>query len=172
VEYRYRYHGVEHSIRLDPRPDGGYVVQIGERTVEVEVERAASGEAVLIIDGQRIAAHIASRKTLDGVHHFVALTGRDASSVELVAASGLIRRTGSASGGSGGLEAQMPGQVMQVFVTEGDGVSEGQPLMLLEAMKMEIRVTAPQDGTVTRILVQPGETVERGQTLIEVGPQT
>jgi len=74
-----------------------------------------------------------------------------------------------AAGGSGDLTAQMPGQVLDVLVGEGDAVERGQTLMILEAMKMEIRVTAPGDGSVKRLLVSKGDVVERGQVLLELG---
>ena len=64
----------------------------------------------------------------------------------------------------------MPGIVRQVLVAEGQAVARGQALMLLEAMKMEIRVTAPEAGLVRRVAVTAGQTVERGQALIELGP--
>ena len=47
-------------------------------------------------------------------------------------------------------------------------VDRGQPLLLQEAMKMEIRVTAPVAGTVKRLLVKVGDVVERGQRLAEI----
>jgi acetyl-CoA carboxylase biotin carboxylase subunit len=67
------------------------------------------------------------------------------------------------------LEAAMPGLVRSVLVREGDSVEKGQALVLLEAMKMEIRVAAPHAGKVIEVLVAAGETVDRGQRLIELG---
>ena len=64
----------------------------------------------------------------------------------------------------------MPGQVRQVRVAEGDRVERGQTLIVLEAMKMEIRVPATHAGRVARLLVQEGQVVERGQPLIDVAP--
>ncbi|MBK8035170.1 MAG: acetyl-CoA carboxylase biotin carboxyl carrier protein subunit [Chloroflexi bacterium] len=63
----------------------------------------------------------------------------------------------------------MPGQVRELLAAEGDAVERGQPILLLEAMKMEIRVTAPIAGTVKRLLVKAGDVVERGQRLAEIG---
>lgn len=63
----------------------------------------------------------------------------------------------------------MPGLVRSVLVREGDSVEKGQALVLLEAMKMEIRVAAPHAGKVIEVLVAAGETVDRGQRLIELG---
>jgi biotin carboxyl carrier protein len=63
----------------------------------------------------------------------------------------------------------MPGQVLDVLVRVGDVVEQGQTLVLLEAMKMELRITAPQAGTISGVFCQAGETVDRGQRLVEMG---
>jgi biotin carboxyl carrier protein len=62
----------------------------------------------------------------------------------------------------------MPGRVLDVLVTQGDAVAKGDTLVLLEAMKMELRIQAPSDGRVTAVHCRPGEVVERAQLLVEV----
>jgi biotin carboxyl carrier protein len=62
----------------------------------------------------------------------------------------------------------MPGTVLRVDVHEGEHVDEGQTLVLLEAMKMELAVTAPAVGVVSAVLVEAGELVSRGQALVEL----
>jgi biotin carboxyl carrier protein len=62
----------------------------------------------------------------------------------------------------------MPGQVRSVEVAPGQAVKKGQTLVVVEAMKMEMRVQAPRDGTVKRLLARQGDTVERGQLLVEM----
>lgn len=74
-----------------------------------------------------------------------------------------------APAGSGGISAPMPGTVLQVLVAQGDKVEEGQPLLVLEAMKMENNITAPSAGTVTAIAVSQGQSVESGQHLLTIG---
>jgi acetyl/propionyl-CoA carboxylase alpha subunit len=66
------------------------------------------------------------------------------------------------------LRAPMPARVRAVQVAEGDAVEAGQTLLLLEAMKMEIRLQAPRAGRVARLLASLGETVEREQVLVEL----
>lgn len=70
--------------------------------------------------------------------------------------------------GEDNLTASMPGQVTKVLIGEGDSVQRGQPLIVLEAMKMEIKIAAPHDGRVAKVLVKPGQVVDRGQALIEM----
>jgi len=67
------------------------------------------------------------------------------------------------------LHAPMPGQIRAVNVQVGDSVTKGQTLLLLEAMKMEIRIQAPCDGTVARIAVKVGKQVDKEQVLLEIG---
>jgi propionyl-CoA carboxylase alpha chain len=65
----------------------------------------------------------------------------------------------------GSLLAPMPGTVVRVDVAEGDPVTAGQPLLVLEAMKMEHPVTAPAGGIVTSLPVAVGRQVEAGAVL-------
>ena len=86
--------------------------------------------------------------------------------LEKPAATGVRRSAGGSNDQH--VRAPMPAQVRQIEAGEGDIVTEGQPLLILEAMKMEIRIQAPRDGSVKKLLVQQGQTVEREQVLIEI----
>ncbi|MEV1080701.1 5-oxoprolinase/urea amidolyase family protein [Streptomyces sp. NPDC050211] len=68
------------------------------------------------------------------------------------------------------IEAEFAASVWQLNVGQGDEVTAGQPLLALEAMKMESRVHAPADGVVTEILVGPGDQVEAGTALVVLAP--
>jgi len=61
----------------------------------------------------------------------------------------------------------MPGLVIKVEVQEGDAVVGGQGLVIVEAMKMENELKAEGEGRVARVLVAPGQTVEKDQVLVE-----
>jgi biotin carboxyl carrier protein len=64
------------------------------------------------------------------------------------------------------VRAEMVANVLQVAVAEGDVVEPGQPLMLLESMKMEIPVVPETSGRVTRVAVIPGDVVQEGDLLV------
>ncbi|MEU9333588.1 5-oxoprolinase/urea amidolyase family protein [Streptomyces sp. NPDC048290] len=68
------------------------------------------------------------------------------------------------------VEAEFTASVWQVTVRPGDRVTAGQPLLTLEAMKMESRVTAPADGVVSEVLARPGDQVEAGTALLVLSP--
>lgn len=84
-----------------------------------------------------------------------------------------LERTGglSARGGAqGALKSPMPGKVLKLLVAAGDVVEPGQPLAILEAMKMENELRASGRAKVTRVAVTPGTAVEGGVVLVEFGP--
>ncbi|WP_310993263.1 acetyl-CoA carboxylase biotin carboxyl carrier protein subunit [Aequorivita marina] len=66
------------------------------------------------------------------------------------------------------INAPMPGLILEVNVSEGDTIKQGDFLCVLEAMKMENTLTAPRDGIVKSVNITKGETVEKGKLLIEL----
>ena len=69
---------------------------------------------------------------------------------------------------SGSLLAPMPGSVVKVLVAQGDEVRAGQPVLVLEAMKMQHTVSAPTDGVLATLDVRPGSQVAAGEVLAVV----
>ena len=66
------------------------------------------------------------------------------------------------------IKAPMPGNILDVRAKAGDKVKSGDPIVILEAMKMENPIPAPRDGTITSITVSKGVTVEAGQVLATI----
>ncbi|WP_333619046.1 acetyl/propionyl/methylcrotonyl-CoA carboxylase subunit alpha [Dietzia sp.] len=73
-----------------------------------------------------------------------------------------------AAAGAGSLLAPMPGSIVRIAVAEGDDVAEGQPLLWLEAMKMEHTIAAPAAGIVGELGVSVGEKVDAGRVLVRI----
>jgi biotin carboxyl carrier protein len=81
------------------------------------------------------------------------------------------RSQGAAAGGTASeLHAMIPGRVLSIGVAVGDAVEAGQAVMIIEAMKMQNELRVPRAGVVSRIVVAPGGTVERGDLLIALEP--
>jgi propionyl-CoA carboxylase alpha chain len=74
------------------------------------------------------------------------------------------------AGRAGSLVAPMPGSVLRLLVAPGDTVAAGQPMLAMEAMKMEHQVVAPLSGTVAEILVAVGQQLDTGQVLVRIDP--
>lgn len=76
------------------------------------------------------------------------------------------RRTSPSAVSARELYAPMPGLIVKVLVKEGEKVSRGQPLLTIEAMKMENNINAPADGEIRSVSVKPGQEVANKQLLV------
>jgi len=137
-----------------------FTLTVDDKTIQAEVLQAENGKLKLLIDGQHITAYVSS----DNAKRWVTVNGQ----TFLLTKSSDVRRGGHAHHAAGELTAPMPGQVRALNVSEGEAVTKGQTLLVLEAMKMEIRVHAPRGGVVRKLFVKEGQTVEREQILIEI----
>jgi len=144
----------------DVRIEGG-TAQIDGRSVPFEIRGGfGGGSPVEIVVGGRMHRALALR---DGVRVFVWVDGKT-----FVFERAERRRTRAASEQAGDLLAPMPGRVRKTLVSIGDSVRKGQPLLVLEAMKMEHSIRAPRDGAVRRLLVREGDLVDAGVELAEI----
>jgi acetyl/propionyl-CoA carboxylase alpha subunit len=80
------------------------------------------------------------------------------------------REEGAGGGGSGTITSPMPGRIIAVTVKPGDAVAKGQPLLTVEAMKMEHTLTAPFAGTVAAVTAQTGDQIREGVALVQLHP--
>jgi biotin carboxyl carrier protein len=143
-------------------------ISVNGKTYEVDFE-SVSGQPVysLIVDGRSHESYVQQGDD----NWQVLLRGRlypviveDEREKRLRAAAG----SGVAESGEFHLKAPMPGLVVTVTVTEAQEVKKGQVLLILESMKMQNELKAPRDGTIGRIRVKAGESVEQRQTLLSV----
>ena len=155
---------------LDISSDGKlFTLTLDDKTIQVEVlhpDREAppqreNGKLDLLIDGKRVTAYVPS----DNARRWVTVNGR---TFVLTRSSGARKSRHGHHHTAGELTAPMPGQVRAVNVSVDEAVTKGQTLLVLEAMKMEIRIQSPQTGVVKKLFVKQGQTVEREQVLIEI----
>jgi len=156
------------TFSLDITPTGkSYRATLGDKTVEVQILRSQDGRMDLLIDGQPVNACISQ----DGAKRWVTLNGQ---TLLLTGARQARKNTAhddTHKGRSAGqLLAPMPGQVRAVQTAPGEMVRLGQTLVVVEAMKMEIKIAAPFDGRVKTMLVSVGQIVDREQLLLELEP--
>lgn len=111
----------------------------------------------LIIDGQKHEAQITKVGDCWWVHLF-------GHTIQLE----YIEPGSIGSEQSGSLIAPMPGKILEVYVAIGDAVKASQPLMMMEAMKMEHRIVASHDGVVKAIHFNAGEQVAQGAELLSI----
>jgi biotin carboxyl carrier protein len=135
-------------------------ITIADRVCDVKVIHSRAGELTFQVDGIIHTAFIAG----EGSTRYIAVDGEVFELKQPAARR--ARRT--QHHGEDSLTASMPGQVAKVLVNAGDTVQRGQALIVLEAMKMEIKIAAPHDGHVTKVLVAQGQVVDRDQSLVEI----
>ena len=158
--YTYEWNEQTITVKIEKLGDNRYHITVADRGYDVDATELSNGRWLIQNDDERCVTQVAS----SGQERFVHVDGKHFS---LTVSEGRISRR-KQSGSAGDLKAQMPGQVVDVLVNEGDTVERNQTLVILEAMKMEIRVNAPVDGSVKRVMVNQGDVVERGQLLVEM----
>lgn len=139
-----------------------YTVTVGDNTYQVILRPGQEGVRHLTVAGQQTKAVVAQQKK----QFYVALEGQTYT-LEQIEGRRTKRRHSDEEAGSQ-IEASMTGTVLSVEVSPGDTVEKGQTLVILEAMKMELRLAAPRAGTIQKITCQAGELVQQGQILVEL----
>lgn len=129
--------------------NSGHIL-LGGRSVAFVADESGDGTWRVAIDGVERSANVKTRKEL------------------------LLDKFGGAGGASAkhrDIKAPMPGLVLRINVSVGDRVRAGQPLLVLEAMKMENEIASPGDGIVETVHVSAGDAVVKSALLIEIGSQ-
>ena len=161
-----------------PKAPHTLTLRRGDETLSVEATAAGAGWTLAIGERQvdaaaRFAPDGATGVTLDGAQNrAVVLDHGDTIAVFIDGAGWSFERVDplappeGADAHTGRLSAPMPGRVVQLLVAPGDNVSQGQPLIVIEAMKMEHTIAAPRNGTVETVRYAIGDLVEEGAELI------
>lgn len=165
-----------------------YQVTLGERVLRVQVRRDGDRTLVRVDDGEERPVQLGTvhgplrwlmlgdrrtelmaalgedgvRLAVDGIEFRAEVVDEARARLASVAgsrAAGHVRRE---------LRAPMPGLLIKVLCQAGDAVEAGQPLVVLQAMKMENELSLPRGGTIKSIGVEPGQSVEQGQVLVVV----
>ncbi len=160
---RYRYQSQDRVYEIDiERRGAGYQASVGGESFEFKVLGSQPGEISLIFEDRPMTLYWA----VDGGKKWISRDG----------CTYLIERPARKSERRPGerllediVRAPMPAQVQAVNVAEGQVVEKGQTLLLLEAMKMEIRLAAPRQARILHLAVHEGQSIDRDQVLIELG---
>lgn len=152
------------EVEATPLGAGRWRVRVDEAEFELAVESMPDGKLRLAGDHGVTVAEV----TPVGGQRFVRL-GTLEFVLEREAAGG---RRAAAGAHAGGLEAPMPGVITKVMVVVGEEVSKGQPLLALEAMKMEHVIRAPRAGRVKAVSASPGQMVQSGAVLVALEEET
>jgi len=193
VKFRVKIDGMDHLVVSSP--DGGLavdshrfdvklskpsgdrrVVQVGEKSYEVRIAESDvdAGSHVLELAGERISITVmdissggmapvrGTAMSVIGGRVTAGPTPAGAGPAKPAEPALVVEATGQ------GVRAPMPGKIVKILVKAGDKVGAGDPVVTLEAMKMENELCAPVGGTVKAVPVQKGDSVEGGQLLVAI----
>jgi biotin carboxyl carrier protein len=171
MTYEITVNDVAHTVSIEPLGDPddqglrSYRIQVDDQP-PVEIERGWPVPSVLslIVGGRSFDAGLVSQDDgytveLLGVHHEVAVIDPRRKALRMADAAD-----------SGAVITQMPGRIIKILVELGQHVEKGEPVVVVEAMKMENQLKAPADGTVRAIRISEGALVDAKTTLIELDP--
>jgi biotin carboxyl carrier protein len=149
------------AYRVDVQPGakpGAFTVIVGGKAHEVDLERAGRDWLYsLLLDGRSFEIARTEGEISVGGRAFAIEVERDV---------GLQRaRAGEGASGPAQLRAPIPGRVVAVHAGPGDQAHEGQTLIILEAMKMQMELKSPRAGRLAEVRVQAGQEVNQGQVL-------
>jgi propionyl-CoA carboxylase alpha chain len=147
------------AIKLSYRTKrgGAFAFKTGDRELDVNVLEAGQGSVEMDIDGQR------SNYSMSNINNrwLIHCNSHDLELIEMPRYP-----ISDSDDFGGGLIAPMPGSILATEVQPGDNVKKGDVLVILEAMKMEHRITAPRDGIVNNVHISVGDQVEIEQLLV------
>lgn len=130
-----------------------YKVTLNGKTYEVEVE---AGQAMLVDEYEAYAPAPVAAPVAAAPVAAAAPAAAPAAAAPAATAAGTV------------VASPMPGNILDIKVTQGASVKEGDVLVILEAMKMENEICAPKDGTVAQIITSKGSTVDTDAPLLVI----
>ena len=161
--FDFEYLGEAMQASLTYLHDGALQLALGETRGLLAFDALPAENGTLMdlrFMGQRQTVQTWQREEI--VHIFCALGATQITEIDALA------HAGEAAHDVGRLTAPMPGKVVSFAVKAGDAVKKGQPLAVMEAMKMEHTIAAPADGTVAELLYAPGDQVAEGAELLKI----
>ncbi|MGE0573107.1 MAG: acetyl-CoA carboxylase biotin carboxylase subunit [Reyranella sp.] len=164
-EVRWRDGEREVTVIARRRRAGGVRLELPGGAIDAEVRRLEEDRLAIRLADDTFTASVVRRPTGDGIDYTVFADGASRR-LRLVDPFDVTQYEAAASG-EAAVRAPLPGKIIDLRVKVGDSVSKGQPLLVLEAMKMEHTLAAPMDGKVKILRYTVGEQVAEGAELVE-----
>jgi len=125
-------------------------LRLGSRMIRIDNITKNGHEVEFSVDGKIVTAQVMDEQSI------------------LLQKLGFSSQTNTSSGS---LQSPMPGKILELLVQTGDDVEKDQPLVILEAMKMENELKAPSAGTISEIHVKPSQNVDKKQPILTIQPR-
>jgi biotin carboxyl carrier protein len=154
----------EIAVDVTALPAGGVEVRVNGERVDADV--AATPDALSVRVGDRMVDLVTEGKLPELRVSATDVRTRVRVESERARAVSGGRRQGAAA--SGAVQSPMPGRVVKVLVQAGQAVEQEQPVVVVEAMKMENELRAPKAGKIASVAVKAGDRVEAGAMLLQI----
>ena len=145
---------------------GGLRLELPGGVLDAAVKRGTDGRLSVDLGNDTFKANVVRRTALDGGIDYTVFAGASGRRLRLVDPLDVTQYEATASDETA-VRSPLPGKIIDLKVKAGDSVSKGQPLLVLEAMKMEHTLNAPIDGKVKSVRYAVGEQVPEGAELVE-----
>ena len=155
----------EVAVLVRRRRDGLLDLELPSGAQEAGVQRLGDDRLMIRLGGDTFAAAVVRHRTSEGVDYVLFADGASRR-LRLVDPLDVTQYEAVASG-EASVRSPLPGKIIDLRVKPGDTVSKGQPLLVLEAMKMEHTLSAPADGKIKSVRYAVGEQVAEGADLVE-----
>lgn len=159
-EFTLTLEGMEYPVLVE-----GDTITVNGRPFSVEI----ADDGMVLVDGIAYDATLEGETaTVSGESYAVQVSGLAMTPVAPLPVIPAPAAAPVTEAGTGAVLAIMPGRIIRVVVEPGQKVEEGDPVCVLEAMKMENELHAHQSGAVRAVHVKPGDDVEKDQVLVEI----
>ncbi len=166
--YRLIVEGGLQEVALEENGDGSYRAELGGKSYSLELESVDDNTLFRFwVNGERIPIAI-SREGM-ALEVFI---GPDRYSAEIERSAGSLTQSGPTIAGEVQLRAPMTGQVTEVLVAAGDQVEEGDPLLVMVAMKMNNEIRSPATGRIIEVSVEAGDAVDQGDLMLVIDTES
>ncbi len=162
TRYQYAFGEDEFDLTVAPQGDATYRVAWGDTSTDIELLDMSDAEARLSLNGKRTTVHYFQPSP--GLL-YLGVDGRSLLFRNKIAFAGAADEEGA---GGGRIVAPMHGALLEVLVKEGDSVTKGTRLAVLEAMKMQHDIVAEVDGVVSHVAAEAGKQIAADDLLIEI----
>ena len=162
--------GRSRMVAVEPVAAGRYRVVVDGQPREIDVARVGTyGLSLLFVGDSSVSRDVQVTPAGVAGELLVRIDGRTATvTIDGRRAGASAAEAAQHARGEQAIVAPMPGRIVRVLVGAGDQVSRKQPVVVVEAMKMENELRSPRDGRVKEVAVTPGASVEAGRVLVVI----
>lgn len=157
------------KVEILQKEDSKYKVRVDNKVYDIDAELVQKDVYSILYNGQSINMSMIEGET---ANNYIVNTRYNDFEIEVIdARARYMKASGSELGDNeNNISSPMPGKIVKLMYNEGDTVNKGDTVIIVSAMKMESEYKSPCNGTIKRIHVKAGDTIEGNEPLVEIEP--